>query len=116
MAIIQCHECKKDISDAAEVCPGCGSKTLFKIQKEQAQISKKGLILIVIALAFVGLIGRAIYVENENQKFIRSGGAAAAQDALESIQDSVRQMERARKAECESRGGRWSHSELECKR
>lgn len=97
MAIIQCHECKKDISDTAEVCPGCGSKTLFKIQKEQAQISKKGLILIVIALAFVGLIGRAIYVEKKNQEFINSGAAAAAEDLIKSLEKSNEEMRRAQR-------------------
>lgn len=26
MALIECHECKKEISDQAKVCPGCGAK------------------------------------------------------------------------------------------
>jgi hypothetical protein len=26
MALIECHECKREISDQAKVCPGCGAK------------------------------------------------------------------------------------------
>lgn len=98
MAIIQCHECKKDISETAEVCPSCGSKTLFKIQKEQAQKSKKSSILIVIGLVVLIFIGRAIYIEKKNQHFIDSGAAAVTEDlikSLEELQDAIKSGKRA---------------------
>ena len=92
MAIIQCHECKNDISETAEVCPNCGSKTLSQIQKEHAKKSKKNLILTVIGLVFVIFIGRAIYIQKKNQEFIDSGDAAAMVEAIRSLNESTRSI------------------------
>lgn len=97
MAIIQCHECKKNISDTAEICPSCGSKTIFSTENEQSRKSKKSMILIVIGLVIAIFIGRAIYIEKQNQEFIDSGAAAASEEALRSINESNERMRRAQK-------------------
>ena len=37
MALIQCPECGREISDQAEACPGCGYPIAAKRQEEQEQ-------------------------------------------------------------------------------
>lgn len=34
MALIQCHECGKEISDSATTCPGCGAPVRAKQHKK----------------------------------------------------------------------------------
>lgn len=34
MALIQCHECGKEISDSADTCPGCGAPVRAKRHKK----------------------------------------------------------------------------------
>lgn len=56
MAIIQCPECKKEISDTAPSCPGCGYA--FKTKPAEVIVKKKGIgcggaILVVFIFAFI---------------------------------------------------------------
>jgi len=115
MPLIICSECNKEISDSADRCPQCGAKTPLLLKRESSKATRKLTILIVIGIVFAVFIGRVLYVKKQERDWIESGGAAAAQEALESIQDSVRQMENVRRRECESSGGRWSHAQLECR-
>jgi hypothetical protein len=44
MALIQCNECGKQVSDNASQCPNCGNQIQLQIQKQivQQYESKKG--------------------------------------------------------------------------
>jgi hypothetical protein len=55
MALTQCPECKKEISDSAPVCPGCGyalNPTPVKVIVEKKGIGCIGLFFVII-LAFI---------------------------------------------------------------
>ena len=54
MALIQCAECSKEISDKAVNCPHCGAP---KSQPIAVQRSKPGLVILVIVLVVVAIIG-----------------------------------------------------------
>ena len=95
MAIIQCHECGKDLSDTATVCPACGTKTQFASRQDAAKAKRKKLIFGVIGLGVALFVGRIIYIEKQNQEFIDSGAAAAMQESIRSIQESTEKMRRA---------------------
>ena len=41
MALIDCSECGREISDKAESCPGCGYKNEIEIDEEFADFGKK---------------------------------------------------------------------------
>lgn len=64
MAIIQCPECGKEISDEAKVCPGCGKP--MKKEKEKKSINKLFIIipLIVVVLCIAGFIAYKIWYRN----------------------------------------------------
>ena len=62
MSLQQCHECKKDISSEANLCPNCGAP----VQKPMSKTAKKpmskivkigwGIFLFFIFLSFIGLL------------------------------------------------------------
>lgn len=50
MALIECRECKKEISSDAKVCPHCGKVSLaHQINKSAGNV--------VVALILIGLVG-----------------------------------------------------------
>ena len=52
MALINCPECGKEISDKANACPNCGYKT-----KKEIQVNKKHIIVLMASIiAVVGII------------------------------------------------------------
>jgi hypothetical protein len=54
MGLQQCHECKKDVSSEAKLCPNCGAPV-----KKPTSITTKigvGLLLFFILLIFVGIM------------------------------------------------------------
>ena len=68
MALINCTECNKEISDKADSCPNCGIS--FNRKENKVKISKKTKIIaiilsIIIILGGIGsFIGYNIYTEN----------------------------------------------------
>jgi predicted nucleic acid-binding Zn ribbon protein len=63
MALIQCSECKKKISENAETCPNCGNiityRMVYEYKDKQRRMMKKSLIFLAISVAlllFVSLI------------------------------------------------------------
>lgn len=66
MAMINCPECGKEISDKATVCPNCGcpiTEDASKIQPVEIasvaikpKFNKKVLVIIVVAIAILSLI------------------------------------------------------------
>lgn len=54
MALINCPECGKEISDQAKTCPGCGCPIIK--QKIKRQLSKNQKLYIVLGLICIGLI------------------------------------------------------------
>ncbi|MBP3237790.1 MAG: zinc ribbon domain-containing protein [Lachnospiraceae bacterium] len=76
MALINCYECGKEISDHAEVCPICGAKTQYGLQKEednQRQImakkkTQKGKIIAVIIIIAVCALAVFIGIKMHNKK------------------------------------------------
>ena len=57
MALIECHECKAEISDNAKKCPQCGTGTLFE-QKDAEDFVKnmnrgiRNIILYILGFIF----------------------------------------------------------------
>ena len=57
MALIECPECGKEISDTAKICPECG----YKIKK----VNRKVCIIIAIIVIIIGIIcGGKIFGNN----------------------------------------------------
>lgn len=48
MALINCHECEKEISSEAKTCPNCGAKRKSTIRLP--------LVAIIIAFVFLGIV------------------------------------------------------------
>lgn len=94
MAIIKCHECGNDLSDAAAVCPACGTKTKFASRQDEAKAKRKTIIFVVIGLGLALFVGRIVYIENKNQAFIDSGGAARHEETMRSIEESIEGIRR----------------------
>ena len=61
MALIQCNECGKEISDQAKVCPHCGAKTI-KAKESKQNISKTLIIIAIIILVIAILIGIYLFM------------------------------------------------------
>ena len=54
MALINCYECNKEISDKAKVCPNCGAKNLIKKNKMRFLFKgKRPLILITVFIILI---------------------------------------------------------------
>jgi hypothetical protein len=75
MALIECSECRRQVSDKAASCPGCGapiaqtpassirvshSSGPVKVERTGAAWEGAGFLLIVAAI-FVGIAGRGIF-------------------------------------------------------
>lgn len=60
MAIINCPECGKEISDTASRCVHCGY-SLKKVKKERKKISKKAIIISIIVLFLIVSLGLLTY-------------------------------------------------------
>ena len=95
MAIILCHECRKDLSDAALVCPTCGAKTRFASRQDQTKADRNFVIFLVIGLGIALFIGRILYIQKQNQEFIDSGRAEKVQRAIRGIEESTERIRRA---------------------
>lgn len=68
MALINCPECNKEISDTVKVCPGCGYKlakkkkhTFFKTQKQKRIFVIALAVFVVLLLATGGVLGYKYY-------------------------------------------------------
>ncbi len=64
MALIECKECKKEISDEAKICPNCGAKTEKSKQdmKKLYKTLRTGLIILAIVICFgIFYINRPLY-------------------------------------------------------
>ncbi len=55
MALIQCHECKKDVSTEAKNCPSCGAKVIIPVIPKVNKTSK--FTKVVIWFMGIGLFG-----------------------------------------------------------
>ena len=90
MALIQCPECGKEVSDHAETCVHCGYPIKnspekeessveiqeTKVQKERKPVNKRKLWIIVTAVILsVVLIGLGVYSILENKKYSRNFSA-----------------------------------------
>ncbi len=62
MALIECPECKKEISDTVKKCPNCG----YKFKKKTSLVVKIALVLVVVALVGgVMFCGLKYYLANQ---------------------------------------------------
>lgn len=77
MALIKCKNCGKDISDKAQVCPGCGYKTEDDIyindvqNKTKDKTKNKKVIGIVIGALIVLLVVMVLFITLGNQDEIK---------------------------------------------
>lgn len=60
MALINCRECGKEISDSAKQCPHCGCSTKFGNEVAQA----KGLLIAMVVACIASLIGASLFFFN----------------------------------------------------
>lgn len=92
MALIQCPECKKEISDSVKKCPHCG----YRIRKSTA--GKKALaiaavcVLAAAALVFFFVI-QPNQVLDQAEKYISDGKYTEAENVLLSARDGARKSE-----------------------
>lgn len=57
MALIQCHECKNNVSTEADSCPHCGAKVKVQVKIEsKGTSSSQGIAIIVICLVVLGAL------------------------------------------------------------
>ncbi len=61
MALINCPECSKEISDEAKVCPNCG-KPLKPLKKKRNKIIVNKTIVVVLSIIVVLIIGGIVVV------------------------------------------------------
>jgi len=69
MALINCPDCKKQISDAAPACPHCGRPGRQAVTVEQTGKGLKVFYALFATLFFIGLIAMMftfIYAENSD--------------------------------------------------
>jgi hypothetical protein len=75
MALVACHECKKEVSTEAKTCPACGAK----VRKPPKQVSRNTLIILgLLALAFVG-----VSIEGQKAREQEAAAKTPAQRAAE---------------------------------
>lgn len=79
MALINCPECNKEISDQADNCPNCGFPIKQSIPNKK--FSKKRIRFIVLVLVFVLLVGGAATWIILNNIAIAEASAIASQQA-----------------------------------
>lgn len=67
MALINCPECRKSISDSAELCPNCGIKLTKermeeakKIQQKQIETGTTGCLIFIGIVVILGIIGSLV--------------------------------------------------------
>lgn len=53
MALINCHECGKQVSDTAQICPNCGAP----VRATQQRILKWNLTVLAIGMVLMIIIG-----------------------------------------------------------
>ena len=56
MALIQCRECGKEVSDQAETCPNCGIKTPSKEKRKKKLVITTVTALLVVSLVIGGSV------------------------------------------------------------
>ena len=61
MALIQCPECKKQVSDTAKTCPHCG----YKLNAQQVKHRNKIILWIIVSLLVIGLF---VFISFEREK------------------------------------------------
>ena len=65
MALVECPECKKQVSDTAKVCPSCGYKLDAEKVKKRNKIIKRSILFILLATIVIGL---SIYIPYESER------------------------------------------------
>lgn len=80
MALIECPECKKQVSNIAKMCPHCGYKLNATENKRR---NKKVLWSVIFALLTILTIGLFFYISNEREK-----AKQAQENFLEFLQES----------------------------
>lgn len=53
MALINCHECSKEVSDSAEICPNCGFTLKPKKDSKKVKEKKSGVFKSISLVTFV---------------------------------------------------------------
>ena len=57
MALVECSECRKEISDEAEACPSCGNPNEKAVIKKQNSGQAMGCLFMILAIPAVLLLG-----------------------------------------------------------
>ena len=65
MALVECPECKKQVSDTAKVCPSCGYKLDAEKIKKRNKTIKRSILFILLATIVIGL---SIYIPYELER------------------------------------------------
>lgn len=97
MALINCPECNREISNSTKVCPNCGYKLKGK-SKVKAIIIAIVAIVLVLAVAFVSIIGLIIKEEYSDST---SSDSISYQEQIEDIEETI-DLEKSNVEETES--------------
>ena len=57
MGLIKCKECKKEISDKADVCPNCG----YPLEKERKSMNDRYTIILYLIILIIGYLALKKY-------------------------------------------------------
>lgn len=87
MALIECPECGKDVSDTAKVCPNCGfslkkGKSQEGIKKNAGKFIVAGILILIVAAAGILFLLRG---KDEYPVDLKSIGKQISDDEMESI-------------------------------
>lgn len=92
MSLIECHECKKQISDEAAACPNCGAKVRKAPAPKKPMSRAAKLLILMAAVAFIGTMllqeTAPEYVAAEKENIARIGYIQSAKsDLLKAARD-----------------------------
>ena len=74
MALIECPECKRKVSDVAIKCPGCGYPISNSNLQENNVLSEKNIKRIIVGIVCVAVIAIVIIVSNNSDDRSSSNG------------------------------------------
>jgi hypothetical protein len=85
MALITCHECKKEVSTEAKACPSCGAK-VRKPPAPKLNISGKQVMFVFAGLVLIAYFSHMVTRQRESEQAAVEAAKGPAQRAAESKQ------------------------------
>lgn len=89
MALINCPECNKEISDQAKICPNCGYRNKVKYPK----VRKKTILIFLFFVIFASsMIGVLIFSSNQRNLSVSKVKIGSHVNKIKSIENKSKQL------------------------